>query len=134
MSYKALAISLFIALIVGFGIGYTFVPTKILTKTVVVENTVEHKNTTTTTTKKPDGTETTVVVDKGTVETDKSTSKLKETDRGNLNWMVSGFYTRNLDSQSEILISINRRVFGEVYVGIIGSNKGFGGVGLSLRF
>jgi len=123
-----------ISMVVGFGVGYWFVPTNVVSKVTHVDIVNTHKNVTTTVTKKPDGSITTVVVDKSTTDTDHSKVKYKEIKKDNLNYIVSGLYTRNLDGKNEIIVSVQRRLFGEVYVGVSGSNLGFFGVGVSLRF
>ena len=122
------------SMLLGIGLGYYFVPTQMISKVTHVDVINVRKNVTTTTTKKPDGSTTTVVVDKSTTNTDHSKIKYKEIKKDNLNYLISGLYTRNLDGRSEIIISIQRRVFGELYLGVSASNQGYFGVGASYRF
>lgn len=121
-----------LALVVGLGVGYRLSPTQTVTKTV--EKVIEKRNIVTVTKTAPDGSVIVEVTDKSIIDSDKSSSK--STKKDNLNWLLSAGYLRGLqgEPQSEIIGSLQRRILGEIYIGVIGSNKGMLGLGATIRF
>lgn len=121
-----------VALLVGLGVGYKMSPTQTVIKTI--EKIVEKRNVVTVTKTAPDGSVIVTVTDKTIVDSDKSSSK--STKKDNLNWLLSAGYLRGLqgEPQSEIVGSLQRRILGEIYIGVIGSSKGMIGLGATIRF
>ncbi len=134
MSYSKFVIYSIVLLAVGGSIGYTMTPTKTVTVTKTVEKVVVKRDVVTRVIKDPSGTETTVIVDRSTENTNTEAGSRTETSRINKDWAVSGAYLTGLNGKKEIVGSVSRRVIGEVYVGAFGTSEGRAGVGFTFRF
>lgn len=136
------AITSLVSLAIGAGFAYRFMPTKIVTKTEVVshDQRVTHRNIETTKRieKGPDGKPVTVITrtDRSVDEDKKDSSSHSQTttSRESPNWAVGGGLLENSGGKRSYYGQIERRLFGEVYAGALGTSDGHFGIGLSLRF
>lgn len=126
--------------ILGASSGYYFTPTK----TVIVEKVVEKKavdrdivtKTTTKVDKSGNPVTKTVTVDKSKEKSTTVADKSTTVSRLNKDWLVSAGYGVSIKdvSDREIIGSLQRRILGDLYVGILGSSKGTVGLGVTFRF
>lgn len=120
--------------IVGSGVGYYCAPEK--TKTVVVEKKVEQKNVRKHRVKitKPDGTTTTTTDTTDTSRTNEDRNTVKETSHKKQDWLIGAAVLYDLDGKRTYEGSIQRRIIGNIYVGVLGDSRGTAGLGLSLSW
>lgn len=130
MKKRYVALIAVVALGVGVGIGVTQAPTKIQE----VEKVVEKKNVVTIVkeTKKPDGTieKKTTIKDKSS--TVKDTAKLIENKRAD--WKASGLVGISTKGEQVYGISIDRRILGNVFVGVWGHTGATAGISVGMEF
>ena len=118
----------------GFGSAYYFMPSKIVEKTKIVTETKTKNNVVTVVTEKPDGSKTTVITDKTTVDTDSKIDHTKITESNKPNWALSASYLSKLNGERMIVGSLSRRLIGNIYVGVTATSTGSAGVGVTLVF
>lgn len=135
MSIKTYIVVVLVLLGVGYALGKYTTPERVVTQTITKIVTVTQHDTQTVIVEKPDGTKTTIIIDKS-----KDTTKQQQTDTKTVEnikpqWHVSA----QLVPQQGLLgpvygLQIERRIIGPVHVGVFGNtDKEFGlSVGVDL--
>ena len=123
-------LALLIAASIGSGVGYYFAPGKVkIVEKVQIKNNIK---TVEVIKKDPAGNETKTVT---TVDLSQSESaKQTEKNRAQRDWLVGGGSSWQLNGKQTIMVSVQRRIIGELYFGVYGSSDKSAGLGLSFRF
>lgn len=144
MSPKYIVLSCAVCLLAGTGLGRFSLPAKVVTKTIVVDNTrTDTKiddHSTTTTTKKPDGTIITVIhKDVGTTkhETEQArTETEKIVTRNTERWTISALAVTRISTKPQLLYGgqVEYRILGPFKVGALVLQDGTIGASLGFSF
>lgn len=139
MSIRLYVLLALLLLVIGYSLGRYFTPQKVVTKTVIETKTVTvvQRDTQTTVTEKPDGTKTTVIVDKSidTTHQDQTIDKTKTVENNKPDWHV-GLQLAPKNPQYEYFygVQVERRILGPVFVGAFGDTDRTLGLVVGLEF
>lgn len=128
-----IGIGFLLTALAGMGIGYWMTPTKVVKKTEYVERVVTKRDTKTVIVREPNGTVTTVIENKDRINEDKKGNSVTTIENKKPDWMLSGSYLRALDGRTVIVGSLQRRIIGQVFVGVTATNSA-AGIGVTILF
>lgn len=139
MSIRLYLLLALLLLVVGYSLGRYFTPQKVVTETIIKTKTitvVQH-DTQTTVTEKPDGTKTTVIVDKSvdTTHQDQTIDKTKVVENNKPDWHIGvDFSPKNPQYEYFYGARVERRILGPMFIGAFGNIDRTLGASIGLEF